>query len=175
MKWERPGKDEYGKFYAPYVERAGEGDPVASMAAQMEEIEALAQLGEARAAESPSAGEWSAKEVLGHLCDFERVFAYRALRFSRGDEAPLHSFEQDDYVAMAGSNQRPLADLISEFVHLRRAMVMMFAAMDEETVSRRGTASGNVMSVRAVAFVTPGHTWTHLDTLRRDYPELARG
>ena len=124
MKWVRPGKDEYGEFYAPYVERAGEGDPVASMAAQIEEIEALAQLGDARAAESPSAGEWSAKEVLGHLCDFERVFAYRALRFSRGDEAPLHSFDQDDYVAMAGSNRRPLADLISEFVHLRRAMVM---------------------------------------------------
>jgi hypothetical protein len=173
--WMAPGTDEYGQFYAGYVARAGADHPFASMERQIAEVEALCSVGDDTAATPPGAGEWSMKQVLGHLCDFERVFSYRALRFSRGDEAPLLAFEQDSYVAAAGSDARPLGDLIDEFVLLRRATLLMFRAMDGEALARSGVASDAVMSVRAVATVTTGHTWVHLDSLWRDYPGAAGG
>lgn len=173
--WIAPGTDEYGAFYAGYVARAGGEHPFASMKRQLTQVEALLSIGDDAAATPPAKGEWSMKQVLGHLCDFERVFSYRALRFSRGDAAPLLSFDQDTYVAAAGSNGRPLADLVGEFVLLRRATLLMFRAMDEESLARSGVASDAVMSVRAAATVIPGHTWVHMDSLWRDYPGAAGG
>ena len=79
----------------------------------------------------PAPGEWSAKEVLAHLCDFDRVFSYRALRFSRGDTTPVAGFDQEPYVAESGANERPLGDLVEEFTALRRATLLQFAAMSE--------------------------------------------
>jgi hypothetical protein len=168
--WIAPGKDEYGEFYAGYVARAGEDAPLASMERQTAQVEALQAVGDTAAGSPPAKGEWSMKEVVGHLCDFERVFAYRALRFSRGDAGPLLAFEQNAFVAAAGSNTRALASLVEEFVHLRRATLLMFRAMDTEMWLRRGVASDAVMSVRAAATVTAGHAWVHLDSLWRDYP-----
>ncbi len=163
-----PTATEYNEFYAGYVARA-EADPLTQLARQADEVRALASIGDEAAGRHPKPGEWSLKQILGHLGDFERVFSYRALRFSRGDETPLSGFEQDPYVAAAGANGRPLAELIEEFAALRAATVLLFRSFTEDMLNRSGVASGSPVTVRALVFITAGHCEGHLADIRRDY------
>src|ERR1700730_11696614 len=114
-------------------------------------------------------GKWSAKEVLGHVCDTERVFAYRALRFSRADATPVEGFEQDDYVRNGPFAQRPLADLVEDFIAVRRATLSLLRNIDEAAWSRRGIANKNEVSVRALAYIIAGHELHHRRILEEKY------
>jgi hypothetical protein len=107
--------------------------------------------------------------MLGHVTDAERVFSYRALRFARADQTPLASFEQDDYVRNANFSASRLADLIDEFVCVRRATVWLFRSLSPEAWMQRGVASGNPVSVRAVAYIIAGHELHHRRELQEKY------
>src|ERR1700736_5102244 len=91
--------------------------------------------------------KWSAKEVLGHVCDTERIFAYRALRIARADATPMEGFEQDDYVRNGPFAHRPLTDLVEDFIAVRRATISLFRNLDEGAWMRRGTANRNEVTV----------------------------
>ncbi len=119
-------------------------------------------------------GKWSAKEVLGHVCDTERIFAYRALRISRGDTTPLESFEPDDYVRNGPFAQRPLADLIEDFIAVRRATLSLLRNLDAAAWERRGIASKNAVSVRALAYIIAGHELHHRRILEEKYFAASR-
>lgn len=114
-------------------------------------------------------GKWSAKEVLGHVCDSERIFAYRALRIARADATPLEGFEQDDYVRNGPFANRPLADLVEEFIAVRRATLSMLRNLDEAAWLRRGLANKNEVSVRALAYIIAGHELHHRGILESKY------
>jgi hypothetical protein len=118
--------------------------------------------------------KWSAKEVLGHVCDTERVFAYRALRFSRADATPLAGFEQDDYVRNGPFEQRPLADLVEDFIAVRRATLSLLRNLDEAAWMRRGIANKNEVSVRALAYIIAGHELHHRRILEEKYFAASR-
>jgi uncharacterized damage-inducible protein DinB len=120
-------------------------------------------------------GKWSAKEVLGHVCDTERIFAYRALRISRGDATPLESFEQDDYVREGPFGNRLLADLVEDFIAVRRATLSLLRNLDEAAWMRRGIASKNEVTVRALAYMIAGHELHHRKILEEKYFAAARG
>jgi hypothetical protein len=109
------------------------------------------------------------KEIVGHLIDAERVFAYRALRMARGDATPLASFEQDDYVAASGSDRRRLADLVDEFAHLRLANLRFFEGLEPAAWERRGTASDNSFVVCAFPYLLAGHENHHRRVLTERY------
>jgi hypothetical protein len=113
--------------------------------------------------------KWSAKEVLGHVCDTERVFGYRALRISRSDATPLAGFEQDDYVRNGPFAQRPLADLIEDFIAVRRATLSLLRNLDEAAWMRRGIANKNEVTVRALAYIIAGHELHHRRILEEKY------
>jgi uncharacterized damage-inducible protein DinB len=113
--------------------------------------------------------KWSAKEVLGHICDTERIFAYRALRIARADATPMQGFEQDDYVRNGPFAQRPLADLVEEFIAVRRATLSLLRNLDELAWLRRGIANKNEVSVRALAHIIAGHEAHHRKTLEEKY------
>jgi hypothetical protein len=113
--------------------------------------------------------KWSAKEVLGHVCDTERIFAYRALRISRADATPLEGFEQDDYVRNGPFAQRPLADLVEDFIAVRRATLSLLRNLDEAAWARRGVANKNEVSVRALAYIIAGHELHHRRILEEKY------
>jgi uncharacterized damage-inducible protein DinB len=119
--------------------------------------------------------KWSAKEVLGHVCDTERVFAYRALRFSRADATPLAGFEQDDYVRNGPFAQRPLSDLVEDFIAVRRATLSLLRNLDEAAWMRRGSANKNEVSVRALAYIIAGHELHHRGILEAKYFAASRG
>ena len=139
-----PTPEEYSEFYAGYIQRAqAKGNVFAALSNQVDEIQtALGTLTDEQALFRDAPKEWSIKEVLGHLNDVERVFSYRLLRISRNDPTPLPGFEQEDYVRAAGFDAHPIKDLIQEFEHLRRANILAIQNMTEESILRRGTASG---------------------------------
>ena len=167
----RPQQDEYAPFYAGYVQRVEEGgDVLALLGEQADGLRRLlAGIDEAGASARPRPDEWSVKEVLGHMCDTERIFAYRALRMARGDTTPLPGFEQDDYVRATDFNRRTLASLLDEFEAQRRGNLLFLEALTAAEIDRRGTASNGPFSVRALIYVMAGHVLHHVESLRVDY------
>ncbi len=171
----RPDASEYAPYYEKYVSLVPAGDVVETLERQVgETLSLLRGLDEERAGSRYEPGKWSVKELVGHLADAERVFAYRALRFARGDRTPLPGFEQDDYVRGGNFDARPLKDLIDEFDSVRRATVTLFRQFDEEGWRRTGTASDNGFSVRALAHIIAGHELHHLNVLKTKYLSDAR-
>ena len=166
----RPSPTEYAPFYATYVDAVPGGDLLRLLEDQGDDTLALLRsFGEQRGNDRYAEGKWSVKEVVGHMADTERVFAYRALRFARADETPLPGFEQNSYVEAAGFGRRTLADLAEEFADVRKATLKLLASFDEEVLDRVGTASGHPMSVRALAWVIAGHERHHVGILRDRY------
>lgn len=167
----RPQTDEYGQYYGRYIQRVPEGsDLMVLLSGQPDELQRLLQgITDAQANARPAPGEWSVKEVVGHLCDTERIFGYRALRIARGDTTPLPGFEQDDYIRATDFNLRSLSDLIEEFSAHRRSNVLCFQPLTEAETARLGTASNNPVSVRALLYMMAGHVMHHIESLRTDY------
>lgn len=168
---QRPGVDEYAPSFADYVARIAEDeDIVAVLADQLDEVLAwLNRIPEARGDYRYAAGKWSIKEVTGHLSDTERVFAYRALRVGRGDPTPLPSFDDQAYVVELRAGDRPLADLVDEWGAVRRATLALYRNLPTEAWHRRGIASGQPISARALAYVIAGHVRHHLEVLEARY------
>jgi hypothetical protein len=167
----RPQTDEYNEFYAGYIARVPEGgDIFALLSRQPDELAALLQgVSDEQANVRPAPGEWSIKEVLGHINDTERVFAYRAMRIARADTKPLQGFTQVEYVAATDFNARALPDLVEEFSLQRRANVLCFRPLSEAERLRRGTASDYPVSARAIFFMMYGHAAHHVESLKVDY------
>ena len=167
----RPQSDEYGEFYAGYIKRVPESSDIfALLAGQPDELRMLLErVTDEQASVRPAPAEWSVKEVIGHVNDTERIFAYRALRIARGDTTPLPGFEQNDYVTNTDFNKRSLADLLDEFEWQRRANVVCFKPLTEAEIARRGTASTLGVSARALLYIMAGHVLHHYESLKVDY------
>ena len=164
-----PAKTEYAPYYERYVSLVT-GDVMDVLGGQTTRLQDIftgmpEDKGEFRYDE----GKWSIKELLGHLIDGERMFAYRVLRISRGDETPIEGFEQDGYIENAHSNERSFADLLEEFSLLRRANMILFKNLDDNAWSRLGTASDAKVSVRALGYIMAGHIEHHLTVLKERY------
>ena len=169
-----PEASEYAAYYGGYVGLVPEEDVLAALEAQAGETAALLRaVLEARADFRYAPGKWSLKEVVGHVADTERVFAYRALRFARNDPTPLPGFEENDYVRFAGAGAHRLEELAAELEEVRRATLRLFRHLPEEAWTRRGVASGSEMSVRAIARIVVGHERHHLRIVRERYLEGA--
>ncbi len=166
----RPAQDEYANYYEKYTSLVPDGNVVETLENQIASTTTLLRsLSEEKANFRYAPEKWSIKEVIGHIMDAERIFAYRALRIARNDQTPLPGFEQDGYIQAANFDARSLADLIDEFECVRRTSLFLFKNLNDEAWSRRGTASDNEVSVRALAYITAGHELHHLNVLRDKY------
>ena len=166
----RPETGECAEYYRGYIARVPDGDIRTTLALGLEQtLRLLWEIPTEREGFSYAPGKWTVKEAVGHLVDAERVFAYRALRFGRGDETPLASFEHDDYVRHGGFEARTLADLASELEHLRRANLLLFRGFTVEVLGRKGVASGREITVRALLWTIAGHELHHANILREQY------
>src|SRR3989442_1801796 len=158
----RPDPTEYDPYFGKYIGLVPEGDIVTILSSQVEKTLAwLRTVPEEKAGHAYAPGKWSIKEVIGHVADTERIFAYRALRIGRNDKTPLAGFEQDDYVASTNFNARTLATLIEEFAAVRRATVQLCKHFTGEEWQRRGTANEREITTRAVAYNIAGHELHH--------------
>ena len=113
--------------------------------------------------------KWTIKEIVLHIADDERIYAYRALRFARNDTTQLPGFDQDEYTRYSGANQRTLNDLLGELETVRAATLSLYNGLGGDTLKRIGVASGNVMSVRAIAYHIAGHEVRHMNIIRERY------
>ena len=169
---DRPECNEYPDFYANYISRVPNGDLLNFLDLQTGNFNGLVNnLSDDQASQPPAPDKWSVKQVLGHLCDTERIMSYRVLRFSRGDKTELEGFEQDDYVAAAKSNGRSTTELLAELKSVRVATLSLLESLTHEDSIRTGFANGKSISVRALAYVIAGHAQHHLELLRRQVCE----
>lgn len=114
-------------------------------------------------------GKWTIKEILVHIIDDERIYAYRALRFARNDKTELPGFEQDDYALHSGANRRSIKDILRELGTVRRATISLFNGLDDQALTRTGVADGNKVSVRALAYHIAGHELRHVRIIKERY------
>lgn len=166
----RPSPQEHAPYYGAYIARVPDGEIIATLASQAGETLALVRgLPEALGGKRYAEGKWSIREVMGHVIDAERVFAYRAMRFARNDETELPGFDENRFVGNASFDQRSLASLADEFAAVRAATVAFFGGLMPGEWDRSGTANRARMSVRALAWVIAGHELHHRSVLTSRY------
>lgn len=166
----RPNANEYAPYYERYVSLVGGEDIEQILAVQSpESVNLFSRFSEQQGEFRYAPEKWSVKEVIGHLTDSERVFAYRALRIARADQTPIEGFEQDDYVKNGPFSQLSVAALIEEFAHGRSATMSLFRNLTGEEWSRRGVANKLEVTVRGLAFIIAGHELHHRKILEERY------
>lgn len=168
---ERPGDDEYAPYYGRYISSVPDrADLMALLAQQRDDTAAKLRAIPLDAGDFRYAPDkWSVKEVIGHLSDTERIMAYRALCIGRGEVTPLPGFDQNAYTPEARSGELSLSALIEEWVAVRQASLALFRNLPTNAWARRGTASDNPVSVRALAYIIAGHLIHHRNTLHTLY------
>lgn len=172
----RPRPGDYSPYYDRYLAALPESEVLSLLEVGVEKLEILlGELTEAQAGYRYAPDKWSIKEVVLHMIDTERVFAYRALRFSRNDPTPLPGFEQDDYVRACNAAERTLGDLLREYRAVRGATLALFRGMSEAMLARRGVANQAEMTVRAVPWIVAGHERHHVGILKERYLAGASG
>lgn len=169
----RPATTEYAPFYANYVAKAQGDDIIAVLNESRDKTLAVySSINEQTGAFRYAEGKWSIKELLIHIIDAERVFAYRALRVGRGDQTPLASFDEDSYMANCNAENRSLEHVLAEYKLVRASTIALFEGFSEEMLLRTGTASNAVISVRALGYIIPGHETHHINIINERYLPL---
>jgi len=176
MSKPRPAPGDYAPYAEKYVALVAGNDVLENLRTQLKQTATLFSGRSERDGNFRYAAEkWSVKDVVGHVADTERIFAYRALRISRGDQTPLQGFEQDDYVRNARFSERKLQDLVDEYADVRQATLALFGSLDEDAWHRRGVASNNTVTVLALAYLIAGHELHHRKILDELYfPAIPR-
>jgi hypothetical protein len=165
-----PAKDEAAAYYFTYINRIAEDDIVGVMERQLGEANLLfSTISEDKSLHRYAPEKWSIRQSLNHVSDTERMFAFRALWFGRGFSAPLESFDQNVGVGGARADEYAWARHVAEFGDVRRASSALFRNMPGEAWKRSGVASGNLVTVNALAYIIAGHCEHHLGILRERY------
>jgi len=166
----RPGADEYGPDYGKYIALVEGHDAIAALELSTRESEALLKsITEERSHHRYAPEKWSLREVFVHITDVERVMAYRALRFARGDTTPLPGFEPDTWMHRAGADARQWADIAREVESVRAATLSLFHSLPQSAWTAAGEADGSNFSVRAFAFTIAGHEMHHRQVIAERY------
>ena len=166
----RPNADEFAPFYAGYLQQVPDGDVVEALIGGAEIAAALLHdVQEEVASKEYAPGKWTLKEVVQHLADAERIFAYRALRIGRGDATDLPGWDENVYAPASGANERSLESLLDELESVRESTVTLFEGLPEAAWTRSGLANGQKVSVRAIAWIAAGHLLHHLEIIQERY------
>jgi hypothetical protein len=165
-----PDRTEAAEYYFTYIDKVGSGDICEILRAQKPEtLELLRGINEEQSLYRYAPEKWSIREVLSHLNDSERVFSFRALWFARGFDSPLPSFDQDVGVSGAAADERSWKSHVEEFAAVRDSTLAFFENLSTDAWTRRGIASGNPFTVRALAYIVAGHVTHHSGVLRAKY------
>lgn len=170
MPNQRPAANEFAPYYGRYIERVPAGNVVDALRAQAGTFSLfLSQIPGDRERFAYAPGKWTVREVVQHVIDTERVMSYRALSVGRGDPTPLPGFDENVWAPESGANDRTLADLHAEFTAVRQSTLALLSGLPSAAWSRRGTASDNPVTTRALAYIIAGHTLHHEGVLRERY------
>jgi hypothetical protein len=165
-----PARSEAGEYYFRYIDRIADDDIVRVLETQLHEIPTwLRQVSEEKSRHRYAEDKWSMREVLGHVNDSERLFQARAFWFARNFDTPLPSFDQDVCVAAGNADEVSWRQHIEEFEAIRLSTILFFRHLPEVAWMRKGIASGNPFTVRALAYLTAGHVLHHVSILQERY------
>jgi DinB superfamily len=165
----KPQEGEYPKFYAGYIGKVPASGPVALLETQQPAFAKLGAMNDERGDHRYADGKWTVKEVLGHMADAERVFAYRLLRIARGDQTPLAGFDENAWAVTAPHAHRPIKDIAGEMSAVRAASLALYRTLDATAIAHQGTANNAPVTARALAWILAGHAEHHLGILRERY------
>jgi DinB family protein len=166
----RPQDTEVAPYYFVYINQVTGDDPIAAIENQLAESLALfSKISEEKSLHRYAPDKWSIRQVLNHVTDTERAFAFRALWFARGFDTPLPSYDQNIAATGAEADRISWAAHVEEFRTVRLSTISLFKNMPSRAWTRSGIASGNPFTVRALAYITPGHVAHHLTLLRERY------
>jgi hypothetical protein len=166
----RPAKGDYSEYYQSYIDLIKSDDIIRELDENNKyATEILNSFPQSKGNFRYAEGKWTIKEVVGHIMDTERVFAYRALSIARGEKKQLPGFDQDQYVAHGNFNDRPLFELTYEYRLLRESTILLFKSFDKSVLQNRGNANGKDVTVLALMFITAGHEKHHLNVLKEKY------
>ena len=169
MTIDRPQASEFNQFYDGYIGKVSAGGPLAMLNHQVTAFEKLRSIPEGDAGYRYAEGKWSVKELVGHMADTERLFAYRLLHIVRGDQAPLAGMDEKAWSAMAPHGRRHMKDVVAEMIVVRLSTVALVGSIEAEAMGRTGVANNFPISARALCWILPGHAQHHLDVLRERY------
>ena len=169
----RPTTAEHLPYFSRYIDLVPDGSIVTQLEAQLQaEFAVLEALTPEQAKHRYAPDKWSVLEVIGHICDTERVFSYRALHVARNDPSPLPGFDQDVWMQNVDWTGRTLHDVMLEWRGVRSATLGLFSHLDEQAWTRHGTVSGNALSPRACAYIIAGHVRHHMNIFKEHYGVL---
>lgn len=162
--------NEYAEYYSQYIKQSGNANLLDVLKESAQALNSLFEtISDEKMNYKYAEDKWTIKDILLHIIDAERVFAYRALRFARADKTNLPGFEHNDYVVVANANGRSKASLLNEYNAQRESTIQLFSNFTDEMLMQIGVASGNPMSVRALGFVTAGHETHHCNIIKERY------
>lgn len=170
MTSQRPSPNDAADYYFTYINRVPDGNVIERLASQIvQTAELTGSISEDQASYRYQPDRWSVKEVLGHVADAERVFAYRALAFSRGDEQPIPGMEQDQWMDAARFDEQSIAEVVADLVAIRQSTVTLFRGFSPTQWRRRGLASDVEFQAGAIAWIIAGHELHHRAVLEKRY------
>jgi hypothetical protein len=166
----KPDVSEYFSYYGTYINKVSGNDLLAALAENAKAFSAFVKgIPEEKLDYRYADGKWTIKEIIVHLTDAERIFAYRALRFARNDKTALEGFEENDYVPESNAANQSRQALLEEFQAVRNASIALFKSFTPEMSLRTGAANGKEISVRALGYIMAGHTIHHMQTISERY------
>ena len=166
----RPGQDEYAPYYGTYISKIKEATPLQALEQSLDDaLLFFREFPEEKANHRYQPGKWSVKELLQHTIDTERIMAYRALCIARLDKTDLPGFDENAYVEALDMQDKALSELLEEYLTQRKATMSLFKGFDSEALLRKGIASGQPVSVRALAYIIAGHQKHHFEIVKERY------
>ena len=162
--------NEYSPYYKPYIDKATHKDIIEGLKKNLETVVLFySKIDVEKHDYAYADGKWTIKDILLHIIDTERIFAYRALRIARKDTTPMVGFDQDDYVAFGCAKSRTMKSLLQEYVHVRQATISLFSSFENDVIEYIGEASGAPISVRVIGYIITGHENHHNQVILEHY------
>lgn len=166
----RPNQNDFAPYYGRYIAQVKEEDILDAFANQNNIIKSFLQsIPAAKWDYAYAEGKWTVKELVQHIIDAERIFAYRALRLARKDETPLPGFDENTYAPASEAGRRTAEALTEEFLAVRKTTELLFKSFTDEMLQFKGVASNQPVSVNALGFITAGHFYHHKNILEERY------
>ena len=166
----KPSTNSYAPYFQRYIDQVPETDLNAAFQNQAARLnDFLNTITEDKSAYAYAEGKWTIKELLQHIIDAERIFAYRALCFARGEKISLPGFDENEYAANSNGNGRTWKGLVEEFLAVRKSTELLFESFSEEALNNPGLSSNNTTTAASLGFITVGHYYHHKKILEERY------
>ena len=166
----KPNLNDFPEYYKRYIEKVIDKDILSYLSDQKDfVVNFFNEIGEEKSKHRYAENKWSIKQIVGHLCDAERIFVTRTLHFARGEKQQLPGFEQDDYVTASNFDSLPFDVLVRDFIKMRESHLSLFNTFDDEIFSRKGIANGVEFTVASTLYIIAGHVDHHIQVIKERY------